>query len=377
MSRLKVIHVVAGLWKDTGGPAEVIPNLCAAQVAAGAEVTLCSINGDNAPQLASLSALGVDLRLFPSVDKTLRFSPSMRTYLRSRDDVDVIHNHGHWLWPNWYASSVTEKLKVPLVTTPHGTLVSGMLSRSRIKKWFAWNFFDAQLIKRAAVIHALSPAEMAAMEPKIGASSASKLRVVANGVNSFCNAGQNVEQDGGVLLFLSRVTAIKGILPLLLAWRLISDNHKNWSLRIVGPHDPAISDEIRRLCDSAARVQLVGPIYAEERWREYSKAAAFILPTFGEGLPTVLLEAAAHRLPIITTPEANFPELNRRGGSILTSAEPEALALTLSQFFQLKGSERRKIGLQAENLISEKYGWQTIAEQWLNIYREVAKDVDA
>ena len=33
-------------------------------------------------------------------------------------------------------------------------------------------FFDAQLIKRAAVIHALSPAEMAAMEPKIGASSA-------------------------------------------------------------------------------------------------------------------------------------------------------------------------------------------------------------
>ena len=130
MSRLKVIHVVAGLWKDTGGPAEVIPNLCAVQVAAGAEVTLCSINGDNAPQLASLSALGVDLRLFPSVDKTLRFSPSMRTYLRSRDDVDVIHNHGHWLWPNWYASSVTEKLKVPLVTTPHGTLVSGMLSRS-------------------------------------------------------------------------------------------------------------------------------------------------------------------------------------------------------------------------------------------------------
>lgn len=367
--------MVAGLWRDTGGPAEVIPNLCAAQVAVGAEVSLCSIDGDNAPQLESLAKLGVDVHIFPSIDKVVRFSPAMRQYLMSRKDAHVIHNHGHWLWPNWCAASVSKKFNIPMVTTPHGTLVSGMLSRSRIKKWLAWNAFDKRVVEQASVIHALSSAEMAAMSPKLGAACSGKVCVLANGVSSFSNTGKNVIEDGGVLLFLSRVAPIKGVLPLLQAWPLISDKHKNWSLRIVGPFDPAISDEVKRLCDSAARVQLVGPIYAEERWQEYSEAAAFILPTFGEGLPTVLLEAAAHKLPIITTPEANFPELNHRGGSILTSAEPEALAHVLSQFFQLSGSERREIGLRAENLISEKYGWRTIAEQWLTIYRGVNENV--
>ena len=372
---MRIIHIVAGLWRDTGGPAEVIPNLCAAQAARGANVTLCTIDGDNAPQLESLAELGVDVHIFPSIDNVVRFSPAMRQYLMSRKDADVIHNHGHWLWPNWCAASVSKKFNIPMVTTPHGTLVSGMLSRSRIKKWLAWNAFDKRVVKQASIIHALSPAEMAAMSPKLGAACRGKVCVLANGVNSFSNTGKNVCEDGGVLLFLSRVAPIKGVLPLLQAWQLISDKHKNWSLRIVGPLDPAISDEVKRLCDSAARVQLVGPIYAEERWQEYSQAAAFILPTFGEGLPTVLLEAAAHKLPIITTPEANFPELNHRGGSILTSAEPEALALVLSQFFQLSGSERREIGVRAENLISEKYGWRTIAGQWLTIYRGVNENV--
>lgn len=365
--KLRIVHIVAGLWKDTGGPAEVIPNLCRAQVEAGAEVILCSIDGDTAPQVAALEGSGVDVRLFPAVDSTLRYSPAMARFLQSLGRVDVIHNHGHWLWPNWCAFAVARRLNARLVTTPHGTLVPGMLARSSLKKRIAWALFDRRLIACADIIHALSPAEHDAMAAKLG-THAHKIKVVPNGVNLGVDAGQHTGESGGVLLFLSRVSPIKGITQLLTAWQTLAPRFPEWSLRIVGPLDPEIADEVTSLSQSANRVELVGPIYADKRWAEYCTAAAFVLPTLGEGLPTVLLEASAHSLPIITTPEANFKELFEAGGSVLTAPDAGALETTLSEFFIRSGADRRAIGLRGRALMEEQYTWEAIAKQWLSIY---------
>lgn len=373
--RLRVVHIVAGLWRDTGGPAEVIPNLCRAQVEAGAEVILCSIDGQNAPQVVALQGSGVDVQLFPALDNTLRYSPALARFLNSLEKVDVIHNHGHWLWPNWYASVAARRLSALLVTTPHGTLVPGMLARSSLKKRIAWALFDRHLIARADVIHALSPAEHDAMIAKLKLHGR-KMQVVPNGVHLGKASGYDTAGTGGVLLFLSRVSPIKGIIQLLIAWQRLAPKFPEWSLRIVGPLDLEIADEVTSLCNSSDRVELVGPIYADKRWAEYRAAAAFILPTHGEGLPTVLLEAAAHNLPVITTPEANFKELFEAGGSVLTAPAPEAIETTLSTFFSRPGEDRRAIGLRGGALMKEHYTWNAIARQWLSIYRSAQDKKD-
>jgi glycosyltransferase involved in cell wall biosynthesis len=365
--KLRIVHIVAGLWKDTGGPAEVIPNLCRAQVEAGAEVILCSIDGDTAPQVAALEGSGVDVQLFSTLDSTLRYSPAMARFLKSLGTVDVIHNHGHWLWPNWYAFVAARRLNARLVTTPHGTLVPGMLEHSSLKKGIAWALLDRHLIARADIIHALSPAEHDAMAAKLGPH-AHKMQVVPNGVNLGQDTGQNTAESGGVLLFLSRVSPIKGVTQLLTAWQTLAPKFPEWSLRIVGPLDPEIVDEVTSLSKSADRVELAGPIYADQRWAEYRTAAAFVLPTLGEGLPTVLLEASAHGLPVITTPEANFKELFEAGGSLLTAPDAGALEITLSEFFNRSGEDRRAIGLRGLALMKAHYTWDAIAEQWLSIY---------
>ena len=375
-AQLHIVHIVAGLWKDTGGPAEVIPNLCRAQVAAGAKVTLCSIAGDTAPQVTSLKGSGVDVQLFPAIDKIVRFSPEMARYVKSLHSVDIIHNHGHWLWPNWFASAVALSLRAKLVTTPHGTLVPGMLESSSVKKWFAWRLFDKRIIDRADIIHALSGAERDLMAPKLGPYSTRKVRVIANGVHKGENTGQHTRKDSGTLLFLSRVAPIKGLVPLLLAWQRLAPRFPGWDLKIIGPIDQSFSAEVTQLVDRSERAVLVGPIYSDERWKYYRDASAFILPTFGEGLPTVLLEAAAYNLPIITTIEANFDELNAAGGSILTHPTSDAIEATLSNFFKLSGDERKEIGDRGAALVSSSYGWSAIASQWLSVYSSLRSNFD-
>lgn len=366
--KIRIVHIVAGLWKDTGGPAEVIPNLCRAQVEAGAEVILCSIDGDTAPQVMALEGSGVEVRLFPAIDRTVRYSPAMARFLKSLGPVDVIHNHGHWLWPNWCALGVARRTNALLVTTPHGTLVPGMLARSSLKKRIAWALFDSRLVARANVIHALSSAEHDAMAAKLGIH-ADKVQVVPNGVNLGKDAGKSKPNFGGILLFLSRVSPIKGVIQLLTAWQSLAPKFPEWSLRIVGPLAPELAFEVTSLSQSIEQVELVGPIYADDRWAEYRAADAFILPTLGEGLPTVLLEASAHSLPIITTQEANFNELFEAGGSILTSPNAVALEATLTEFFSRSSEERRAIGLRGRALMEAQYTWGAIAKQWLALYK--------
>ena len=368
---ISVVHIVAGLWKDTGGPAEVIPNLCRAQAAAGAEVTLCSLAGDVAPQVIALEGSGVDVRLFSPLDRIVRFTPELESYLTSLKRVDIIHNHGHWLWPNWCAMGAANKLGAGLVTSPHGTLVPGMLATSTMKKRLAWQMFDKRLIAQADVIHALSVAEQNLMLRQIGLHHAKKVRVVPNGVGLGQEAGQHTGDETGTILFLSRVTSIKGIIQLLLAWQRIALEFPGWTLKIAGPVDASIAADVANLAEHLPTVEQVGPIYADERWPFYRSASAFVLPTLGEGLPTTLLEAAAHRLPVITTPEANFDALYEAGGSILTSAQPEALGRALSNFFKLKGHERRAIGERGAALIEAEYQWEVVASKWLSIYSDI------
>ena len=66
---MRVLHVITGLWKDTGGPSEVIPAICTAMMDAGADVTLATLAGDSAQSVDDAAAHGV---------RVLKFQPSFR-----------------------------------------------------------------------------------------------------------------------------------------------------------------------------------------------------------------------------------------------------------------------------------------------------------
>jgi glycosyltransferase involved in cell wall biosynthesis len=364
-----VLHIAAGLWKDTGGPAEVIPNLCRAQAKAGLKVTLCLIDGDNALSVDALTNEDVEVKIFSSVDNIVRFSPQMAKYLFKQKNIDLIHNHGHWLWPNWAAWYFSSKKNIPLITTPHGTLVEGMLAISRAKKKLAWSLIDKKIIQDANIIHALSQAEKDGMLPKIG-KNIDRVTVIPNGVNIKEKNSDRYKTESRTLLFLSRVAPIKGIVELLKAWSNVSHNFPNWQLQIVGPIDDSIKEVVETLANLSNSINLCGPVYDEDRWNLYSEASAFVLPSFGEGLPTVLLEAAASALPIITTNESNFKELIDIAGCIVVRPDVKDIESSLNTLTRMNTVELTNLGDIAYELVKEKYSWDSIARKWYSVYEE-------
>lgn len=129
------------------------------------------------------------------------------------------------------------------------------------------------------------------------------------------------------LVCVARLSAQKG-LPLLIeaAARLACEPH--FTLHIVGDGEqrPAIEALIMRL-GLSDRVRLLGWRSPQDVLREVAGARAFVLPSFAEGLPVVLMEALALGRPVIATAIAGIPELvNSENGWLIPSGSVEELA---------------------------------------------------
>lgn len=116
-----------------------------------------------------------------------------------------------------------------------------------------------------------------------------------------------------------------------------------------GPSRPEIEAEISR-CDVAANVEFAGWMENAKVREAVANARCFLLPTFAEGLPVVIMEAFALGRPVISTYVAGIPELvDDACGWIIPPGDLDALiaamrdALSASEgALTTKGAEGRR-----------------------------------
>jgi glycosyltransferase involved in cell wall biosynthesis len=99
-----------------------------------------------------------------------------------------------------------------------------------------------------------------------------------------------------------------------------------------GPQRKALEELAERL-GVGSRVSFLGAVGQEELHALYAEASAFCLPSFSEGVPVVLMEAMAMRLPTIGTTIAGVPELIEDGhsGLLVPPGRPDLLANALQR----------------------------------------------
>ena len=75
-----------------------------------------------------------------------------------------------------------------------------------------------------------------------------------------------------------------------------------------------------------------------------------------------VLEAVAHRIPVVQTDECNFPELTAAGGAWECRPEPKDVETTLRAALTAEDAERADRGLSGRELVERDYSWDRIAE---------------
>lgn len=102
-------------------------------------------------------------------------------------------------------------------------------------------------------------------------------------------------------------------------------------------------------------------------------ADAFILSSAWEGLPMVLLEAAASGLPVVVTNVGGNAEVVLDGvtGFVVPCRAPDSMASTMQRLLRLPAEERRRMGEAGRAHIIEHYDLELIVSRWELLYEKL------
>ena len=173
-------------------------------------------------------------------------------------------------------------------------------------------------------------------------------------------------EPGRYFLQVSRMVPEKRQADLIAAFR--RSGVPGWKLVLAGQLDgSSYSDAIAR----SAEPDIVLPGFVTGRSLEqlYSCAGAFVLPSSHEGLPIALLEALSYGLPVLASDIPANLEVGLDAGSYFPVGNVDALASALRK---LSLAPQEEAGRHARvRLVREKYDWDRVAEQTMEVYRSV------
>ncbi|MEN6409568.1 MAG: glycosyltransferase family 4 protein [Anaerolineaceae bacterium] len=148
---------------------------------------------------------------------------------------------------------------------------------------------------------------------------ANKVSAIRNcvDIHLFQPGGNHRYRDAVNLLFLGRIGAQKGIYELIEAFHEIQPDGKGMQLWLVGPEEnPGDAQNAQALLERyrlTATCKLVGEVDRERVIQYFRDASLFVLPSYYEGLPMVVLEALSAGLPVVATPAGGIPEVVLNG----------------------------------------------------------------
>ena len=182
-----------------------------------------------------------------------------------------------------------------------------------------------------------------------------KIHVVRCGLDDvFLGSPPPIDPQSRTLLCIGRLCEQKGQALLVRAFASLVEDHPDARLVLAGdgPMRPDIEKLIARH-KLAGRVTITGWINGQQVRELLGRARAFVLPSFAEGLPIVLMEAMALGRPVITTYVAGIPELvqHNRTGWLIPAGDAVALTRAIRRVLECPHSLLQEMGMRGHRRV--------------------------
>ncbi len=194
-------------------------------------------------------------------------------------------------------------------------------------------------------------------------------------IKRFC-CSQDPATDGGpiIILFAARLLHGKGLDDLISAVKQLKAEGKNVRIDVAGITDndsvETIPESQLRHWQQAGHINLLGRVTNMPSL--LSRVHMVALPTrYGEGLPRILLEAAACCRPVIASDVPGCRDFVRDGVNGLLVPPFDVNNLTASIRRLLSREERVKLGHAGRIIVEEHYTTEKVVDQYRAIYRHL------
>lgn len=190
-------------------------------------------------------------------------------------------------------------------------------------------------------------------------------------VASIISENKNIEKSCNEIVFAGHVIKTKGVFELVEA----SKDIPNIKLRIIG----AVSNEMRQQLIAAAGrgceswLFIEGEKSQEETIKAMMSAALFVLPTYTEGFPNVIIESMACGCPIVTTAVGAIPEMLdiENGNNCGICVEPQDVEQLRAAMIEMINDRNYAIncGKNAQKRVCQLYSMDSVCSQMENIWK--------
>jgi glycosyltransferase involved in cell wall biosynthesis len=322
----------------------------------------------------------------------LIFSARLAKYVAARrDQFSLLNLHApagfvYGLKRRWLG----QKSGPPYVMTLHGLEERRVDVMTReAKKGRAWNFGWKNRawhslyhfprfrwsIRTADGAHAYSRDVWNLLQLKYGLAP-DRVAYIPNGVERrFFGTSQRRYSRGETLRLLYAGTWLdqRGIFYIRDAMLRLKSRIPELKLTIAGPGTPA--QEVKRFFGSELTAHVdVRPIIAAGNMQElYAEHDIFVFPSLMEGLPSVLLEAMASGMPVITAETCGMPDVVQDGfnGLLVPPADDVALERAIERLAESE-ELRQRLGYAAQESM-KRYEWPHAAEKLEELFLRVVQ----
>ena len=247
-----------------------------------------------------------------------------------------------------------------------------------------WGFLARQFLRFCETVGVLSANEIIAISEDIAVlvedKYGRKATVIPNGVTILTplETSDALTKFGlekhKYILAVGRLVPEKGFHDLIEAFDRCG--LRGWQLVIVGraDHENSYSIELKEKASRNRNVVMTGFLKGKHLEELYSHAGLFVIPSYYEGLPIVLLEALSYGLSCIASDiPANRNISFLSASRFFETGDISGLAIKLSTFaLQCMSDQEKKAQIE---MIARDYNWDDIAEKTLMVYEKaVAKN---
>ena len=186
---------------------------------------------------------------------------------------------------------------------------------------------------------------------------------------------KKIDQEPFTFILISRLIKDKGVIEYIEAAKLVSKLHPDIQFKILGflgvQNPTAISTQQMNEWQQLQFVSYLGEANDVRPFIEESDCV--VLPSYREGTPKVLLEAAAMGKPIITTDVPGCREVveDQLTGFLCEVRSAQDLAHKMCQMIELSAEQRAQMGrlgrIKMENQFSEKI----VIDRYLEVIRSL------
>lgn len=178
----------------------------------------------------------------------------------------------------------------------------------------------------------------------------------------------SIARETNKVCFVGNVIPTKGVRELVEACREISDI----KLFVIGKGSPEMKNEMKQLAGGFSSLFFLDEIEHADVIRELLSSEIFVLPTYTEGFPNVILESMACGCAIVTTPVGAIPEMLALESEMpcgLCSQPKDVAELRKNiRYFVDNPNKAKEFGQRASIRVNEMYAMPIVWKQLVNIW---------